>query len=169
MIDWSIRSIGLFPLHFSLAYWFCPTFCSCRWFLLTHVHWFGLVTFGSTGFCGLPAGIPCFSMLLLQESIKEADTDNGGSVSFGELVALMHKLKKDPNAASSSAFVNKIHKAPAQVRECAGPVSAGCCLFLSGGGVHFMICSALFCFGFVVLHLAGEGVSCCRVRSLRCV
>lgn len=50
--------------------------------------------------------------------MKEADTDNGGSVSFGELAALMHKLKKDPNAAaSSSAFVNKIHKAPAQVRE----------------------------------------------------
>eukprot|EP00752_Nemacystus_decipiens_P007180 g6429.t1 len=48
----------------------------------------------------------------LQESMKEADTDNDGVVSFGELAALMHKLKKDPS--STSAFVKKIHKAPAQ-------------------------------------------------------
>ncbi|CAB1100770.1 unnamed protein product [Ectocarpus sp. CCAP 1310/34] len=48
-----------------------------------------------------------------QESMREADTDNNGSVSFGELASLMHKLKKDPN--SNSAFVRKIHKAPAQV------------------------------------------------------
>ncbi|CAM9190224.1 unnamed protein product [Ectocarpus sp. 4 AP-2014] len=48
----------------------------------------------------------------LQESMREADTDNNGSVSFGELASLMHKLKKDPN--SNSAFVRKIHKAPAQ-------------------------------------------------------
>lgn len=45
--------------------------------------------------------------------MKEADTDNTGVVSFGELAALMHKLKKDPS--STSAFVKKIHKAPAQV------------------------------------------------------
>lgn len=45
--------------------------------------------------------------------MKEADTDNNGVVSFGELAALMHKLKKDPS--STSAFVKKIHKAPAQV------------------------------------------------------
>lgn len=47
--------------------------------------------------------------------MKEADTDDNGVVSFGELAAVMHKLKKDP--ASTSAFVKKIHKAPAQVRK----------------------------------------------------
>lgn len=46
--------------------------------------------------------------------MREADSDNSGTVSFAELVALVHKLKKDPNA--SNAFVRKIHKAPAQVR-----------------------------------------------------
>ncbi len=55
-------------------------------------------------------------LLLLQESMKEADTDNDGSVSFGELAALMYKLKKNPNSGTS-AFVRKIHKAPAQVSE----------------------------------------------------
>lgn len=49
-----------------------------------------------------------------QEAMKEADTDGSGGITFGELAALMHKLKKDPN--SNSAFVRKIHKAPAQVR-----------------------------------------------------
>lgn len=52
--------------------------------------------------------------------MKEADTDDNGVVSFGELAALMHKLKKDPS--STSAFVKKIHKAPAQVRAKARPV-----------------------------------------------
>lgn len=46
--------------------------------------------------------------------MREADTDNSGTISFGELVTFMHKLKKDPTSAS--AFVRKIHKAPAQVR-----------------------------------------------------
>lgn len=50
-----------------------------------------------------------------QESVREADTDNDGLVTFGELASLMHKLKKDPS--SNSAFVRKIHKAPAQVRK----------------------------------------------------
>ena len=45
--------------------------------------------------------------------MKEADTDNNVVVSFGELAALMHKLKKDPG--NTSSFVKKIHKAPAQV------------------------------------------------------
>lgn len=53
--------------------------------------------------------LPCTQ----QEAMKEADADGSGSVSFGELASLMHKLKKDPN--SSSAFVRKIHKAPAAV------------------------------------------------------
>lgn len=45
--------------------------------------------------------------------MREADADRDGVVSFGELVSLMHRLKKDPVA--SSLFVRKIHKAPAQV------------------------------------------------------
>lgn len=44
--------------------------------------------------------------------MKEADVYNGGSVSFGEVVSIMHKLKKD---STSSVNVRKIHKAPAQV------------------------------------------------------
>lgn len=48
-----------------------------------------------------------------KESMKEADADSNGVVSFAELVSLMHRLKKDPHA--SSLFVRKIHKAPAQV------------------------------------------------------
>lgn len=45
--------------------------------------------------------------------MKDADVYNGGSVSFGEVVSIMHKLKKDTGA--SSVNVRKIHKAPAQV------------------------------------------------------
>lgn len=48
----------------------------------------------------------------LQEAMKEADVYNGGSVSFGEVVSIMHKLKKDNTASSMN--VRKIHKAPAQ-------------------------------------------------------
>ena len=59
--------------------------------------------------------LPILLLSLLQESMKEADTDNDGAVSFGELAALMHKLKKDPNSGTN-ALVRKIHKAPAQVR-----------------------------------------------------
>lgn len=58
-----------------------------------------------------------------QETMREADTDSDGVVSFAELVSLMHKLKKDPNA--SSLFVRKIHKAPAQVRQKRGGLARG--------------------------------------------
>lgn len=46
--------------------------------------------------------------------MREADADDSRSVSFAEIVTVMHKLKKDPS--TSTAFVRKIHKAPAQVR-----------------------------------------------------
>lgn len=46
--------------------------------------------------------------------MREADADGSDTITFGELVSVMHKLKKDPNSAAAT-YVRKIHKAPAQV------------------------------------------------------
>lgn len=55
--------------------------------------------------------------------MREADADRSETITFGELVSVMHKLKKDPNSAAAT-YVRKIHKAPAQVWVMADVVEA---------------------------------------------
>lgn len=82
-----------------------------------------LCFFSRLDFFVCPTHAP-YGLCFLQESMREADADSNGVISFAELVSLMHRLKKDPSSASS-VFVRKIRKAPAQVCLCANVVEAG--------------------------------------------